>query len=380
MKNFDGGHVVRNVSLAILCIAATARCDAGEVGSSGTGGATGSSGTGTKSATSGASSGSATGSSGSSSTSSSSGAVASTCVGSTGVSAPNGYHVVGNLICDSNNTAHLFHGIARPSLEWSDTGQNISQSDFQLMRNTWNANVVRISMNENYWLQNSSGYQTTIDNVIQWAHQASLDVILDLHWSGSPFPGAQQEMADQNSITFWSQVATKYKGDGRVLFELYNEPQAITWDVWLNGNATYVGMQQLYDAVHATGANNVVIVGGVDWAYDLSGVPTTPVKGTNVAYATHPYAQDAEKAATFWDTYWGKTAAQFPVIVTEFGTLDCTTTYYSDLMTYADQHNAGWTAWAWWVSGCAFPSIINDWSGTPNAPGMLIQAKLKAYP
>ena len=42
-------------------------------------------------------------------------------------------------------------------------------------------------------------------------------------------------MADQNSVTFWAEVANKYKGDGRVIFELYNEPRDVTWEVWQNG-------------------------------------------------------------------------------------------------------------------------------------------------
>src|SRR5262249_52406435 len=128
-----------------------------------------------------------------------------------------------------------------------------------------------------------SNYQGTIDQAIQWAHQAGLDVILDLHWSDrgdlttqSP---AQQRMADTNSITFWTDVAGKYKGDGRVLFELYNEPHDIIWDVWQNGGPsgdgfTVAGMQQLYDAVRGAGADNLVIVGGINWAYDLTGVTT----------------------------------------------------------------------------------------------------------
>lgn len=382
MKTFVRGHLWRKLSLAILGIAAMAGCDAGEGSGSGNGAATGSSTSGAGPATS----GNSTSGSPASSSSSSSGSTPPTCAGSTGPSAPNGYHVVGNLICDSSNNPHLFHGVARPSLEWSATGENISQSDFQLMHSAWNANVVRVSMNENFWLSNQSGYQGTIANVVQWAEGAGLDVILDLHWSGPP-PGAQQEMADANSVTFWTQVATAYKGDGRVLFELYNEPNTVNWGVWQNGGSGYVGMQQLYAAVRGTGANNIVIAGGLDWAYDLTGVlQGHALTGTNIAYATHPYATSAqgavlaEKAAGEWDSYWGDVAAQYPVIVTEFGTFDCSSTYDTDLMTYADQHNAGWTAWAWYNGGCSFPSIVSDWSGTPNgAAGAAIQAKLKGY-
>jgi hypothetical protein len=53
----------------------------------------------------------------------------------------------------------------------------------------------------------------------------------------------------------------------------------VSWEVWLSGGDTGegwqgVGMQKLYDTVRAAGADNLVIVGGLDWAYDLSGVPS----------------------------------------------------------------------------------------------------------
>jgi hypothetical protein len=38
-------------------------------------------------------------------------------------------------------------------------------------------------------------------------------------------------------------------------------------------------MQQLYSAVRAAGADNLVVAGGIDWAYDLSGVPGHSLQG-----------------------------------------------------------------------------------------------------
>jgi hypothetical protein len=32
-----------------------------------------------------------------------------------------------------------------------------------------------------------------------------------------------------------------------------------------------------------------------------------------------------------------------------------------------------WTAWGWWVQGCSFPSVINDWNGTPSASGSVVK-------
>lgn len=382
--------------LLVVAPLLAAACDVGASSSHATGSGGGGA-TSPGSSSSGGGGSSSTGGNGTSTTSSSGATVSSSSSstsssGGTHPMAPNGYYVQGNTVYDASNKAHLFHGVARPSLEWNPVGEHISLADFQAMKG-WKANVVRLAINQDFWLQGaakySAGYQGAVDQAIQWAHQAGLDVILDLHWSdrgdlGNQGPG-QQRMADANSITFWSQVAAKYKGDGRVIFELYNEPHDVGWDVWLNGGAsgdgfTAAGMQQLYDAVREAGADNLVVAGGLDWAYDLTGVPAHRIQGYNIAYATHPYKQGPEKDPTQWATYWGSLAATDPVIVTEFGTTDCSTSYYSQLVAFADQHNASWTAWAWYPGGCGFPAIINDWTGAPNAPGQILKSQLQSYP
>ena len=216
----------------------------------------------------------------------------------------------------------LIHGVDRPSLEWSETGVNVSAGDFQLMAQ-WNAHIVRIATNQCFWLADTTGtgYQQTVGQAITWAEAAGLAVIIDLHWSNppentaNPAQCAQQAMADTNSVTFWQQVAAKYASDPLVSFELYSEPfmgngnpTGTDWILWQNGG-TYnnagssqtntfagtfqaAGMQQLYNAVRGAGANNMVILGGLNWAYDLSGVTSHPITGTNIAYSTHPYSFD----------------------------------------------------------------------------------------
>ena len=303
-----------------------------------------------------------------------------------------GYHVVGNRVLDKNGAVHYFHGVDRSTLEEFPTGDHISLSDFRLMA-SWKANVVRIGLGQDLWLfgAGAKGYQKTVLQAVEWAKLAGLDVILDLHWSdkgsqGSVKPG-QQKMADANSLTFWQQVAAFYQDDGRVLFELYNEPHDISWDVWLNGGSagdfTAVGMQQLYDAVRATGAQNIVIAGGLDYAFDLSGVATHPIQGTNVIYATHPYSNKNWKPVASFDQRWGYLTATAPVIVTEFGDNDsafpCASDYTSAVIDYADRAGAHWTAWAWYVGGCGYPSLIVDWAGTPSPPGQVVKDALGRY-
>jgi endoglucanase len=310
--------------------------------------------------------------------------------------APGGYYVNGNSVCTEDGKTHLFHGVDRPSLEWVSSGEYLSAADFQLMA-SWKANVVRIALNQDFWLPgsrfNDPGYPALVDDAIMWAKQAGMDVILDLHWSdggeiGScdPRNGCQHVMADLNSLTFWTEVATRYKDDGRVMFELYNEPHDVDWKIWKSGGPTSegwtaAGMQQMYDAVRATGANNLVVIGGLDWAFDLSVVKANRIKGYNIAYATHPYGGNASRAPSTWDGVFGYLTYTDPVIATEFGDLGgtCATDYVAQLIAYMDSHHASWTAWAWFRNGCEFPSLIDDWEGTPSPSGTVVRNALYRY-
>lgn len=177
-------------------------------------------------------------------------------------------------------------------------------------------------------------------------------------------------MADMDSIQFWSSVAGAYKSNTRVLFNLYNEPRQISWDVWKYGGTTsdskvgaykVGGMQQLYETVGATGSSNLVIIGGNDWAYDLSKLPEYSINGSNILYATHPYDFYGKNTHVDWDKAFGSISRKYPVIMTEFGTYDCSLKMYEELIDYASAHNISWTSWAWYPGTCGFPSLRSDW-------------------
>ena len=139
-------------------------------------------------------------------------------------------------------------------------------------------------------------------------------------------------------------------------------------------------MQQLYDAVRAAGAENLVIIGGLDWAYDSRACPANPIRATTSSTPRTPTTRRASPRN--WNTSWGYLAATDPVIATEFGDSELLllrSDWDSQLIAYADAQHMSWTAWAWFVGGCKFPSLITDWQGTPSPPGMLVQASLQTY-
>ena len=317
---------------------------------------------------------------------------------------PQGYAVVGNRIIGPNGRPFLVHGVDRPSLEWDPSGDHLSLADFQHMA-AWGANAVRISLNQDFWLRGScaydQGYAARVRRVVRWAQEAGITiVILDLHlsdrggdqgtWACAVKP-AQQPMADRNSLTFWQQVATTFRGNPRVWFELYNEPHDVSWSIWRNGGTVpaqggtpswrAAGMQQLYQAVRATGARNIVLAGGLNWAGDLTGLPTWQLDGYNIAYTVHSYfgGQGDADPVPLWRVRFGFAAARYPLVATEFGTYNCTATYEQNFIAYANQIGMGWTAWAWYPGGCGFPSLIENWSATPTVMGQAVRTALGAY-
>jgi len=303
------------------------------------------------------------------------------------VKAPAGFAVVNNTLIEvASGMAQVLYGVCRPSLEWDPCGQSLSANDYQLMRNVWAAQAVRISLNQDFWLAGSSihsgDYQCVVRQQVNWARAAGLAIILDLHWSdcGNLNLGkaCQMPMADVNSVQFWKEVADQYKNQGDIFFELYNEPFLTSWDAWRNGgyipssggccnqdSYQAVGMQALYDAIRSVGANNVIIVGGINWSYDLTGVSQGfALSGSNIIYNTHPYDYPG-KGPDDWERAFGHLASQYPLIATEFGNYCHDNDYNAQLIQYARSKNMGWTAWAWWAGDCNFPSIIADWDARP---------------
>lgn len=303
--------------------------------------------------------------------------------------------VSGDHIVNNEGKTIILKGVVRPSLEWNEQGQYLSAQDIKNMR-TWGANVVRLDLNQNYWLASApattqGSYKQIINAIVYNAVQNDMAVILDLHWTTN---GSQSPMANQDSITFWTQVAADYKDFGTVIFELFNEPESIDQDTWLNGNSQYAGYQSLYNAVRATGAQNICIVNGLDYGYDLSFVNDNfRVAGTNIVYGSHPY--NAKGSANYggqggsFDNNFKGIMGKYPLIFTEFGVNQSSyfptgyQTVYNTDISYADQHGISYTGFAWWVDSAnpdTFPDIIADWNGTPLNGGVMIHDDVVANP
>jgi hypothetical protein len=304
----------------------------------------------------------------------------------------------------------------------------------------WKINAVRVPLNEDCWLgindlpyggSTSSDYQSAIEQFVSLLTTNGLSVIVDLHWAG---PGTDQTnpslgqipMADaDHAVTFWTSVATAFKGNGSVIFDLYNEPDITDWSCWVSGAAAsancaqasgsayaVAGMATLLQAVRNAGAPNIAILGGLAYAQDFSkwvtsvqSIPSLPapldgISIDNVAASWHAYdfnsaytqcpsqynepAYSAQSCATAQQFAMSSgitsvLSAGFPVVVGEMGISAFSTStaskfsaaqltvlegWLDGLMTYMEGQKQGYLAWSWDLD--QDPVLITDF--TTGAP------------
>jgi hypothetical protein len=315
--------------------------------------------------------------------------------------------VEGTRILNSKDEPVLLRGVNVPSLEWTNDPEGSILKSINAAIRDWHANIIRLPLSQDRWFgktpeqgDGGAAYRALVAGVVDTCATQGCYIILDLHWSDCGEWGkniGQHSLPDTNSVTFWTDCATKFKNHPAVLFDLYNEPRDVSWDAWLNGGPVVergnawrkmpekhydgIGLQTLLNVVRATGAKNVVVAGPLDWAYDFSGVlagiQLFDTEGNGVIYANHVYNNKGDTAPV-WIAKMEKAAAVLPVIVTEFGgsggphrrmgrggrwATNTNDDWLLHVMQALQDHHWAWTAWCF--HPYAGPPMLSDWNFTP---------------
>jgi hypothetical protein len=262
----------------------------------------------------------------------------------------------------------------------------------------WHVHVVRLLLNEDCWLGingveprfSGERYRAAVKAYVSRIEQAGMDVILDLHWNaaGHRLARRQHVMPDEShAVAFWRSVASRFGDDPAVVFDLYNEPHDVSWRCWrdgctVNDGGTWraVGMQRLVDTVRGAGATNVIMVGGLGWSGDLTGWrhwrPDDPLG--QLAASWHVYSFGACTDESCWNANVDALHGVAPIVVGEFGQMNCRHDFVDRFMAWADRQDGGvglgYVAWTWddW-SDCNGPTLITDYDGTPTTYGVGIR-------
>jgi endoglucanase len=331
--------------------------------------------------------------------------------------------VSGNSLVSANGTPVVLHGVDRSGTEYSCVhGAGIfdgpsDQASITAMKNV-GVNAVRVPLNEACWNGESyvsaayagANYQSAIEAYVNLLNSNGIVAILDLHWTDGVYTGnssgcssaeamCQKPMPDAaESVPFWSSVATAFKGNDAVIFDLFNEPypdralptETAAWECWRNGGSSctagisypVAGMQTLVSTVRAAGANNVIMLGGLAFSNDLTQwltyEPADP--DHDLVASWHSYNFNVCSTQSCWTSQISPVIAQVPLIAGEIGENDCADTYIDPLMSYLDSEHSGYLGWAWNADfNCSTgPALITDYDGTPTGFGAGFESHLES--
>lgn len=309
-------------------------------------------------------------------------------------------------MCDAAGDNTVFDDGANPDSSGRtgaalDTAANAASiAAFQ----SWDIQAVRLPLNEDCWLgingypaaqYTAATYQQTIVNYVNLLTSNNFIVIIDLQWGapGTTQANKQTPMPDlDHSPALWTSLANTFKSNSSVIFDLFNEPYPANnsestqgWTCWRDGstaastnpcpeiNYAVAGMQTLVNAVRATGATNIIMLGGLQYSNDLlqwlQFEPGDP--NHSLAASFHLYNGNICNTTTCWNSQVAPVAAQVPVITGELGQGNCAHDFIDTAMSWLDQQGIGYLGWAWNTYDCSsFPSLISDYSGTPTNYGV----------
>ncbi len=319
-------------------------------------------------------------------------------------------HVSRNLLLNSANQPVRLIGADRSGTEYMcinhygifDGPHGQASIDAML---AWHINAVRVPLNEDCWLNvNMAGspyggavYQQAVEQYVEVLINNGITPILDLHWSapGSQRATGQEPMPDRDhSPAFWSQVAAAFKGNNAVIFDLFNEPfpdnnhdTLTAWSCWRDGTnprtcpsgatgpvTNAAGMQELVAAVRSSGATNVIILGGIQYASMMDRwtayAPTDPVH--ELAVSWHLYNFSGCNVASCWSSQGLPIMRAYPVILGEIGENGSGGDFITRLMTFLDHPGANlppqsYLAWSWNTDQTVF-DLIASYNGDPTSP------------
>ncbi|MEU9985039.1 cellulase family glycosylhydrolase [Streptomyces sp. NPDC050856] len=328
--------------------------------------------------------------------------------------------VAGNRLVDQNGATRRMLGVNRSGGEFMCVQGHgifdgpVDDASVKAIAD-WNANTVRIPLNEECWLgldniapaYRGAAYIDAVKALVRRVEAHGMTPVVELHWSWGQYTGnsagcsdihasCQKPMPDARySPAFWTSVANTFKDDRRVVFDLFNEPYpdratgtaAQAWTCWRDGGDCpgigyeVAGMQDLLDAVRATGARNLVLVPGVAYANDLSQwlayAPSDPAG--NLAAAWHVYNFNACAGEACWDTTLAPVAARVPLVAGEIGENTCGHGFIDRVMRWFDARALSYLGWTWNTWNCSSgPALISDYNGTPTAYGTGLRDHLRA--
>ena len=261
--------------------------------------------------------------------------------------------VSGNRIVNGAGEILPLRGVNITELSWSvygdgstEPGKSDAENSVQQAVEIWNCSLIRLAVNPEYYLYGGSHngvdrsageYRVLVSDIVNYVtNENNIPLILDCHG----YYGISSEI-----MLFWKEAAAAYDSNELVMYGLLNEPVS-SWEILFEGgelpSGEVIGLSEALRRIREL-SDNIVVIGGTDWAFDLSlfcqdafsefasersenlGISAEEycslyalgdeLKGRGIALDAHIYSDKPLN----WRYYIAQAAEEYPVIVGEFG-------------------------------------------------------------
>lgn len=214
----------------------------------------------------------------------------------------------GNVYFENGQPAQL-RGI---SFSWSIWGgaKYYNPMVVDELVDAFKCNVIRVSMavepNDGY-IHDPELQWNRIIPVVDRALERGVYVIMDWH----------DHHADKNvkaAVEFFDRFSAKYAHSPLMIYEIWNEPERIDWEIV----KTYA--ETVIPVIRKNDPENLIVVGSSSWDQDIDVVAGDPLAGfSNIAYSFHFYASEPHHQEKLRNRATGAIETGLPVFVTEWG-------------------------------------------------------------
>ncbi len=300
-----------------------------------------------------------------------------------------------NKFVDESGKTFVFRGLnaSDPAKLLEDEHWN---KEYFAEAKSWGANIIRLPVHPTAWRQlGQEKYIELLDQASEWASELGLYVIIDWHSIGNlrteMYQSDMYETTQKETFEFWRTISQHFKGNNTMaFFEVFNEPTTYhgqlgtcSWRQWKEL------VEEMIMIIRANGSEAIPLVGGWNWAYDLTAIRENPIEAEGIAYVSHPYPQKRDKPwEEKWTKDWGFVAEKYPLILTEIGFCYenergahipvMSDESYGDIITsYCNERGISWVAWVFdpnWA-----PMMFYDWSFKPTPQGMYFKEAMLKY-
>lgn len=226
------------------------------------------------------------------------------------------------------------------------------------LRDDWHCTVLRAAMgieHDKGYLADPETSKRLVRTVVDACIQHGLYVIIDWHDHH-----AEQHLAQARA--FFVEMAKAYGRYPHVIYEIYNEPTGVSWDVVKTYSA------EVIKAIRAVDPDNLILVGSPHWDQDVHLVADAPIpEVSNVMYTLHFYAATHKESLR----QRGEVARDkgIPLFVSEYGGCEASGNGPLDM----DQ----WKAWVDWmearkISWCVWSIADKDETCSVLVPGAAV--------